>query len=176
MRPSRRKRRSNAKRSSSLRIRSDRKASRPPKVVGRPVAGSSEVSARMRAVRHTGTTPELAVRRRLAQHGIRYRLNAKGLPGSPDLVNVSRRFVVFVHGCFWHRHTGCLKTTTPRRNRRWWQTKFNANVYRDRAVAAQLKSAGFRVVTVWECEALAEATLDRRLRCLLPKHRTTSPP
>ncbi len=107
----------------------------------------------MASVRRSGTSPELAVRKVLATYGLRYTLNNRDLPGSPDLANRSRRYAIFVHGCFWHRHSNCPRSTTPSRNREFWQAKFDANVVRDRGAIRALRRMGYSVVVVWECEA-----------------------
>jgi DNA mismatch endonuclease, patch repair protein len=108
-------------------------------------------SARMALVRQKGTLPELVVRRALSALGHRFRLGNRRLEGSPDIVNQSRRWVVFVHGCFWHRH-GCKATTTPSRNREFWEAKFQRNIERDRRSIEALRGRGYTVVVVWECE------------------------
>lgn len=108
-------------------------------------------SVRMGQVRQKGTRPELAVRGALAALGHRFRLDGRRLEGSPDIVNLSRRWVVFVHGCFWHRH-GCRATTTPTRNREFWEAKFARNVARDQRSVQALEARGFTVIVVWECE------------------------
>jgi DNA mismatch endonuclease (patch repair protein) len=108
-------------------------------------------SARMALVRQKGTRPELVVRSALAALGHRFRLDNRSLEGSPDIANQSRRWVVFVHGCFWHRH-GCKATTTPTRNREFWEAKFLRNVARDRRAIEALQARGYTVVVVWECE------------------------
>lgn len=112
---------------------------------------SAQRSAIMRAVNRKNTGPEMTLRRALHAQGIRYRLHAKHLPGSPDIVFPRYHAVVFVHGCFWHRHAGCRYTTTPSTRREFWQAKFEANVARDSAVRATLLESGWRVATVWEC-------------------------
>jgi DNA mismatch endonuclease, patch repair protein len=108
-------------------------------------------SARMALVRQKGTRPELVVRTALKALGHHFRLGRRGLEGSPDIVNRSRRWVVFVHGCFWHRH-GCKATTTPTRNREFWEAKFLRNVERDRRSVEALIARGYTVVVIWECE------------------------
>jgi DNA mismatch endonuclease, patch repair protein len=108
-------------------------------------------SARMALVRQKGTRPELVVRGALTELGHRFRLDNRSLDGSPDIANRSRRWVVFVHGCFWHRH-GCKATTTPTRNREFWEAKFLRNVERDRRAIEALRARGYTVVVVWECE------------------------
>lgn len=112
-------------------------------------------SARLGRVRQHGTSAELRVRKLLHALGHRFRAHNKDLPGSPDIANRARRWVIFVHGCFWHRHQGCSRTTTPRRNQDFWQSKFDANVARDARVQAVLRATGWRVFVVWECEVEA---------------------
>lgn len=127
-------------------------------------------SARMGLVRQKGTKPELVVRSLLSALGHRFRVGRRGLAGSPDIVNVSRRWVVFVHGCFWHRH-GCKATTTPGRNREFWEAKFERNVERDRRSVEALEALGFRVIVVWECETKRDVgPLRERLAALLGEH------
>jgi DNA mismatch endonuclease (patch repair protein) len=123
----------------------------------------------MARVRQHGTKPELAVRKALTGRGFRYRLNVRHLPGSPDLANVGRKFVIFVHGCFWHRHPGCRLATTPGTNREFWARKFAANQLRDRRNSDTLERLGFNVCVIWECETRDAATLDERLRHCLPE-------
>ena len=123
-----------------------------------------ETSQRMAGIRQKGTKPELIVRRVLRRLGVHYRLQNRDLPGSPDLANRRRKWAVFVHGCFWHRHPGCHLTTTPKRNREFWAAKFARNVERDRQRADELRAAGFEVVTVWECETRAPEVLAMRLQ------------
>jgi DNA mismatch endonuclease (patch repair protein) len=84
--------------------------------------------------------------------GLEYRVNDRELPGAPDLVFPSERLAVFVHGCFWHRHHGCPRATTPRTNRHFWETKFRTNRRRDRAARRRLLRMGWAVEVVWECE------------------------
>jgi DNA mismatch endonuclease (patch repair protein) len=83
--------------------------------------------------------------------GYRFRLHRKDLPGTPDLVFGGRKSLIFVHGCFWHRH-GCKRTTTPKSNREFWLSKFQANLERDERVVRQLEADGWRVGIVWECQ------------------------
>lgn len=131
---------------------------------------SAQRSKIMSAVRQRGTAPELAVRRILTDLGLRYRLNAPGLPGRPDIANRSKRLAIFVHGCFWHRHSNCRRATSPKENRDFWMAKFQANVKRDRRNAAALRRLNFRVLTIWECETAEPALLTRRLRKALKGH------
>lgn len=114
------------------------------------------------------TQPELTVRRLLTEMGLRYRLHRRDLPGKPDIVFGPRRLVLFVHGCFWHRHRGCRMASMPSANAAFWQTKFDANMARDRRNTAALKRAGWRVAVIWECETRQPERLARRLQRLLP--------
>lgn len=118
----------------------------------------------MARVRQTGTQPELVVRKVITKLGQYYRLKNRDLPGSPDLANRSKRWAVFVHGCFWHRHPDCAKTTTPKRNREFWKDKFEANLARDKSVARELTELGYRVLVVWECETEQSDELEAKLR------------
>lgn len=124
-------------------------------------------SGRMGRVRQKDTAAELVVRRLLTDHRHRYRIRNRDLPGSPDVANRKRRWAVFVHGCFWHRHQGCYRTTSPHRNREFWENKFLANVARDARAARSLKKMGYKVVTVWECETFDAEKLRTRLGRLL---------
>jgi len=108
-------------------------------------------SRMMAGIKGKDTKPELVLRRALHARGFRYRLHPKNVPGRPDLVFQKHHAIIFVHGCFWHRHEGCRYTTTPSTRPEFWQTKFDANVARDRSVHDQLLDAGWRVATVWEC-------------------------
>lgn len=108
-------------------------------------------SRMMAGIRGKDTKPELALRRAMHARGFRYRLHAKHVPGRPDLVFPRYHAVVFVHGCFWHRHEDCRYTTTPSTRPEFWQGKFAANVARDAAVRGKLLEDGWRVATVWEC-------------------------
>jgi len=124
-------------------------------------------SEAMGKVRKAGTGPELAVRRVLSDLGVRFTIQNQDLPGSPDLANRRRRFVVFVHGCFWHRHAGCRKTTTPTRNRVFWVQKFEANIRRDQRSVRALRRMGYRVLIVWECDTRKGSRLASRFATLL---------
>jgi DNA mismatch endonuclease, patch repair protein len=109
-------------------------------------------SKRMGAIRQRSTSPELAVRQEVASLGLRYRTINRDLAGSPDLANRTRRWAVFVHGCFWHRHLGCRRCTTPRTNKAFWRAKFVRNVERDASVQRRLRKLGYVVLVIWECE------------------------
>jgi DNA mismatch endonuclease (patch repair protein) len=92
----------------------------------------------MRRVRQKDTAPEIRLRKALHAAGVRFRLHDKRLPGRPDIVLACRRLAIFVHGCFWHRHEGCSRTTTPKSNRAYWMRKFAENIERDRRKTSQL--------------------------------------
>ena len=120
----------------------------------------SEIMGR---VRSKDTGPELVVRRLVHGMGYRYRLHSATLPGRPDLVFAGRRKVVFVHGCFWHQHRGCKRARMPSSNRAYWVGKIERNTSRDREVVRALRRAGWRVLTVWECELSNMNRLAKRL-------------
>ncbi|MYB15486.1 MAG: DNA mismatch endonuclease Vsr [Chloroflexi bacterium] len=120
--------------------------------IGRDHLTIRERSKLMSRIRSKDTKPELLVRRLLHGMGYRYRLHAKELPGRPDLVFQSRRKVVFVHGCFWHRHEGCKANRLPKSRREFWRSKLEGNARRDDRNVAALVALGWRVHIVWECE------------------------
>lgn len=121
----------------------------------------------MRSVGQKRTKPEMVLRRALHTLGYRFRVNVKGLPGSPDLAFTRRKKAVFVHGCFWHRHHGCRYSTQPKTRTTFWNAKFAANVERDRRKKAELESMGWDVETVWECETRQPERLIERMRTFL---------
>jgi len=108
-------------------------------------------SRMMSGIRGKNTQPEKFVRSALHRAGLRFRLHAK-LPGKPDVVLPKYQTVVFVHGCFWHRHTSCRYTTTPTSNTAFWLEKFAANMRRDAIVKRQLRRLGWHVRVVWSCQ------------------------
>lgn len=116
----------------------------------------------MRSVRQKKTKPEMVVRRALHGLGYRFRTNMRGLPGSPDLAFTARRKAIFVHGCFWHRHSGCRLASIPKTRVEFWEEKFARNVERDVRKAAELVADDWEVLTVWECQT-------RDLGRLLPR-------
>ena len=120
-------------------------------------------SAVMRRIRGRDTKPEMAVRRILRAAGIGYRLGGWGLPGRPDLVMPGRRTVVFVHGCFWHGHDCARGSRRPKANADYWTDKIGRNRERDAANVRTLAEAGWRVVTVWECDLKTPGFADRLL-------------
>lgn len=118
----------------------------------------------MQRVRRSGTPAELAVATLCREIGLRYRLNVKTLPGSPDLANKTRRWAIFVNGCFWHRHKNCRLASQPKRNAEFWATKFADNRRRDAKKIKDLRRSGYRVAIIWQCEVSDTATLQRRLQ------------
>ncbi|MEH3091303.1 MAG: very short patch repair endonuclease [Agrobacterium cavarae] len=132
---------------------------------------SSEVdptrSRIMRAVAQKHTKPEMAVRRILHALGYRFRIQRRDLPGSPDIVLPKYKTAIFVHGCFWHRHPGCKKATTPKTRVSFWTEKFERNVLRDRQKEAELREMGWQVLVVWECEVKDVSTLAATLSSAL---------
>lgn len=136
-------------------------------------------SRMMSGIRGKDTAPELAVRRFLHARGYRFRLHRKDLPGSPDLILTKHRLVIFVHGCFWHRHPGCFYATSPATRRDFWQNKLNRNVQRDEEQHRLLAELGWRALVVWECglkhapqkmEEIPDFILSDQIRGQWPEH------
>ena len=109
-------------------------------------------SKAMRSVHGKNTLPEMQVRRMLFRAGFRFRLHDAKLPGKPDIILPKYRTIIFVNGCFWHRHPGCKKATTPSSNTVYWEEKFKQNVDRDQRTEQKLKELGWNLIIVWECE------------------------
>jgi len=114
-------------------------------------------SANMRQIRSKNTAPELKLRSIVHRLGYRFRLHRKDLPGKPDLVFPGRRKVVFLHGCFWHQHSGCREGRLPGTRLEYWVPKLERNQKRDASAQILLKSQGWSVFTVWECELVTES-------------------
>jgi DNA mismatch endonuclease (patch repair protein) len=123
-----------------------------------------ERSRLMSRVRGKNTTPEVRVRKAAHALGLRFRLHRKDLPGTPDLVFPKRHVALFVHGCFWHRHPGCPKTSNSSTRPNYWADKFKTNIARDRLVIAELEASGWRAVVIWECETKNAERLTEILR------------
>lgn len=117
------------------------------------IVDSEARSRMMRGIRGKNTKPEMAVRKLAHRMGYRFRLHRRDLPGSPDLVFPARRKVIFVHGCFWHRHPDCRYSYMPKSRVDFWSTKFMSNVARDSAAIGSLKEKGWHPLVIWECEA-----------------------
>jgi DNA mismatch endonuclease, patch repair protein len=123
----------------------------------------------MSRIRGKDTSPEKRVRSELHRMGYRFRLHRKDLPGNPDIVFVSRRIALFVHGCFWHRHRGCKNCTTPTNNRRFWLEKLEGNTARDKRNRQALRKLGWRTMVIWECQTENSQRLRNRLTELTRK-------
>jgi DNA mismatch endonuclease, patch repair protein len=112
----------------------------------------------MSRIKGKNTRPELALRSMLHRAGYRFRVHRDDLPGKPDIYLGGYRTAVFVHGCYWHRHPGCSKATTPKTDTEKWLDKFAATVRRDLRKHSELEARGIKVLTVWECELEADPT------------------
>jgi DNA mismatch endonuclease, patch repair protein len=128
------------------------------------ILSAQQRSALMSRVRPHNSKPERIVRSCLHGLGLRFRLHYSNLPGTPDIVLTRHRTIVFVHGCFWHRHPGCNKSTTPKTRQSFWTAKFLANVRRDRRVQRKLRADGWHVITLWECQTKDKTRLVRLLK------------
>ncbi|MBL7083776.1 MAG: DNA mismatch endonuclease Vsr [Candidatus Aminicenantes bacterium] len=117
----------------------------------------------MSNIRSTDTSPEIRVRKMLFTQGYRYRLHVKNLPGKPDIVLPKYNAVVFVHGCFWHLHSGCRDGTIPKTRTSYWKDKLLKNKERDKDNINELRKQGWRVLQLWECEVenKSEEVLER---------------
>lgn len=127
----------------------------------------SERSAHMRRVRKAGTQPEMVVRQLAHAMGLRFRLQRRDLPGTPDLVLPKHRVAVMVHGCFWHQHEGCRLSRPPKTRLEYWIPKLARNRERDEAVVLQLEALGWKVITIWGCETRSVEVVRERLLPLL---------
>jgi DNA mismatch endonuclease (patch repair protein) len=123
-----------------------------------------ERSAVMRRVRDRDTNPEMVVRQMVHSMGYRYRLHSRKLPGCPDLVFPSRKKLIFVHGCFWHRHEGCGRCRMPSSRQDYWIAKLEGNKKRDLNNQKQLLASGWSVLVIWECEIKDRERLSNRIR------------
>jgi DNA mismatch endonuclease, patch repair protein len=126
----------------------------------------AERSARMRLIRSRNTSPEMRVRRAVHRMGFRYRLHVKNLPGKPDIVFPRHKVVLFVHGCFWHRHRDpdCKLARMPKSRVQFWLMKLEGNQSRDRTKEQLLRDLGWRVVVIWECDTKKPETLNAAIR------------
>jgi DNA mismatch endonuclease, patch repair protein len=130
-------------------------------------------SALMARVRDKHSKPELVVRRMAHSLGYRFRLHRDDLPGTPDLVFPRLRKAIFVHGCFWHRHKGCSRTTSPKTRSKYWGDKFETNIKRDAIQQRKLRSLGWEVFVIWECQTFDPDDLSKRIAkfCSRPARR-----
>ena len=113
---------------------------------------SEQRSRNMSAIKSKNTKPEIIVRKLLHSMGYRFRLHKKDLPGSPDIVLPKYKTVIFVHGCFWHRHENCKYATTPKTRKEFWEKKFRENINRDNLNQANLALKGWKIIIIWECQ------------------------
>ncbi|MFC1621239.1 very short patch repair endonuclease [Candidatus Omnitrophota bacterium] len=125
----------------------------------------------MSRIRDKNTKPELAVRSFLHQNGFRFRIHKRSLPGKPDIVLPRYKLVIFVHGCFWHRHKGCKGATVPKTRVSFWQKKFVDNIKRFGKVKARLKKSGWGNLVIWECEIANKRKLSKILSTLKQSRR-----
>lgn len=131
-------------------------------------ADNTSSSERMRRVGSRDTAPEKIVRSACHAMGFRFRLHVRGLPGTPDIVFPRLGKIIFVHGCFWHRHGGgCRRASMPKTNVAFWEKKFARNQARDRQNVRQLRRVGWKVAIVWECQTTDLGALERRLSAFL---------
>ena len=127
---------------------------------------SEQRSRNMSAIKSKNTKPEIAVRKLLHSMGYRFRLHRKDLPGSPDIVLPKYKTVIFVHGCFWHRHENCKYASTPKTRKEFWEKKFRENINRDNLNQANLSLKGWKIIITWECQLKGDKK--KLMRDLLP--------
>ncbi len=130
----------------------------------------AERSRRMSLIRNRDTGPERALRRILTDLGYRYRLQYDRVPGRPDVAFPGRRKVIWMHGCFWHRHPGCANARLPKSRRDFWIPKLEGNRRRDLATQERVRELGWRTLVTWECELRDTEGLSERLREFLDEH------
>lgn len=128
---------------------------------------AAQRSRNMSRIRSRDTKPEKIVRTLLHRAGFRFRLHVTHLPGKPDVVLPKHQKIVLVHGCFWHRHPGCKRCTTPSTNQGYWIPKLEGNAKRDRHTLRQLNQLGWKTLVIWECETKNPAKMDQKLRKFL---------
>ena len=122
----------------------------------------------MSRIRSGDTKPEMLVRKCLHANGYRYKLHDKTLPGKPDIVLPKYKTIIFIHGCFWHGHTNCKYFVVPKTRTQWWLDKINRNKANDEKAIKALKKAGWKIITIWECQ-LKPAKLSKTLSSLLKR-------
>ena len=136
----------------------------------------AKTTKKMRAVRQKGTSPEIAVRDALDGMGIEFEINIRDKPGRPDIWITQGAIPIFVHGCFWHRHEGCRKSTMPKKNREYWTTKFRQNIERDARKAHELEALGHSPITIWQCETSDKDMLAKLLARKIEAAASHNPP
>ena len=128
----------------------------------------------MSRIRGKDTEIEIKVRKYLFSRGFRFRKNVADMPGKPDIILPKYKTVIFIHGCYWHRHTGCKNCTTPNTNREFWLKKFEKNIQNDSKHQQELEAAGWKVLILWECEI--ENDFERLMDNLVVELRCTAQP
>jgi DNA mismatch endonuclease (patch repair protein) len=126
-------------------------------------------SENMRRIKSKGMIPEMFVRKTAHQMGYRYRLHRRTLPGRPDIVFSSKRRVIFVNGCFWHQHKGCIDGRLPKTNKEYWIPKLKRNCIRDNVAITALEKDKWKVLVIWECETKDPERIKRKLNVFLGK-------
>lgn len=121
----------------------------------------------MSRVKGRNTKPEILVRSMIFRMGFRFRLHKRDLPGTPDIVLPRHGKIIFVHGCFWHGHSGCLRSKRPENNKSFWDKKIDCNIKRDKLNYLQLRKLGWKVLVVWECETRKVDKLSQKLEGFL---------
>lgn len=139
----------------------------------------SQRSRTMARIKSKNTVPEIFVRKIIFRLGFRYRIHQRRLPGNPDIAFASKKKVIFVHGCFWHSHKNCKKSTSPKSNTAYWIQKLKENTARDLYVKKQYKSMGWSLLVIWECQLDDPQRLETRINKFLSKEQintTREPP
>src|SRR5436309_2128868 len=139
----------------------------------RTVKDKEKRQSDMSRIKGKNTKPEILVRKFLFANGFRFRIHVKDLPGKPDIVLPRYRTVIFVHGCFWHQHAGCIDCSNPKTNSKYWRPKLLANVRRDRKHRRRLRRTGWTPIVIWECQTRRQKELRDRLRRKLNPKSTT---
>lgn len=121
----------------------------------------------MSGVKNKNTSNEIRVRKALFSLGFRYKINDSTLPGSPDIVLPKYKIVIFIHGCFWHGHTQCKKSITPKTNLAFWESKIGKNKKRDRKSKSDLRKLGWSIITVWDCELRNKKTYELTIKKII---------
>ncbi|MCD8062392.1 MAG: DNA mismatch endonuclease Vsr [Akkermansiaceae bacterium] len=135
------------------------------------IVSKEKRSRMMSGIKGKNTKPELLLRSALHKLGFRFRIQRKDLPGKPDIVLPKYKTIIFVHGCFWHRHPGCKYAYTPKSNIEFWTSKLEGNVIRDRLTEKALEEMGWRILIVWECEVKTLIENDSFLRSMITKEK-----
>jgi len=133
------------------------------------VISKEKRSWNMSRIRNKNTKPEIIVRSLLHRMGYRFRLHKKCLPGKPDIVLPKHKTIIFVHGCFWHRHENCKYAYNPKSRIEFWKKKFVENINRDKKVQNELSELGWKVEIIWECETKNLDLLENKIICIMNK-------